>query len=52
VQVDIRDEETEYIKQKLHEWALPRIMRASSAGVAEWYKERLLKSAFEKTEVV
>lgn len=47
VQEDIRSEEMDFIRTKLSEWALPRIMRASSAGVAEWYKERLLRSAFE-----
>lgn len=46
VQGDIRAEELEFIKDKLAEWALPRIMRASSAGLPEWYKKRLLESAF------
>lgn len=46
VQRDVREEETEFIQSKLKEWALPRILRASSAGVPEWYKKRLLESAF------
>lgn len=47
VQQDIRAEEMDFIRDKLAEWALPRIMRASSAGLPEWYKKRLLDSAFE-----
>lgn len=46
VQRDIRDEEREFIQQKLTEWALPRVIRASTGGLPEWYKERLLQSAF------
>lgn len=46
VQGDIRAEELEFIKDKLAEWALPRIMRASSVGLPEWYKKRLLERAF------
>lgn len=37
----------EFVKDKLVEWALPRILRASTAGLPEWYKERLLDSAFQ-----
>lgn len=48
VQVDIAAEELDYIKKTLSDWAVPRILRASTAGLPEWYKERLLKSAFEK----
>lgn len=50
VQRDVREEETEFIEQKLREWALPRILRASSAGIPEWYKKRLLESAFPAAE--
>lgn len=46
IQEDLATEERDFIETKLVEWAMPRIMRASSAGVAEWYKDRLLKSAF------
>lgn len=51
VQQDVREEETDFIQKKLYEWALPRIMRASSAGVPEWYKKRLLESAFPVADV-
>jgi hypothetical protein len=45
-QQDIRDEEIPFIQQKLLEWALPRIIRASTGGLPEWYKKHLLESAF------
>jgi len=45
-QKDIAEEEMDFIKQKLAEWAVPRIIRASTAGLPEWYKRRLLDSAF------
>jgi len=47
VKEDISEEEREYIAKRLLDHALPRILRASTSGMAEWYKERLLKSAFE-----
>jgi ATP-dependent RNA circularization protein (DNA/RNA ligase family) len=46
VQDDIREEETEFIKQKLYEYAVSRIIRGSTAGLPEWYKKRLLEDAF------
>lgn len=46
VQEDVRAEEMDFIKDKLAEFALPRILRASAAGLPEWYKKRLLESAF------
>jgi ATP-dependent RNA circularization protein (DNA/RNA ligase family) len=56
VQSDIRAEELPFIQSKLLEWALPRILRASGHGLPEWYKKRLLESAFspasETTEEV
>lgn len=51
VQRDVREEEADFIQKKLYEWALPRVLRASSAGLPEWYKKRLLESVFtEKTD--
>lgn len=50
VQKDVREEEFEFIKDKLAEWAMPRIIRASSGGLPEWYKEKLLRSAFSSKE--
>lgn len=46
---DILKEEQEFIREKLYEWAAPRIARACVAGLPEWYKEQLLKSAFVDT---
>lgn len=51
VQQDIRAEEMDFIRDKLAEWALPRIMRASAFGLPEWYKKRLLESAFSADQV-
>lgn len=48
VQKDTKEEELEFIKDKLAEYAIPRILRAVSAGLPEWWKERLLKSAFKE----
>lgn len=54
VQADIEAEEKEWVAAKLQEWAFPRILRASTSGLPQWYKERLLKSAFpqEKLDTV
>lgn len=51
VQRDVREEEKDFIQQKLYEYAMPRILRAASAGMPEWYKRRLLESAFEKKDL-
>lgn len=51
IQDDIRAEELEFISGKLTEYALPRIVRASTAGFPEYYKKTLLESAFN-TETV
>lgn len=50
VQRDVAAEEGEYISAKLAEWATPRILRAVTGGLPEWYKKRLLESTFEPTE--
>jgi hypothetical protein len=46
VQQDVRTEEQDFIQQKLLEFALPRVIRASTGGLPEWYKKTLLESAF------
>jgi hypothetical protein len=46
VQSDIKAEEMEFIQQKLVEYAVPRILRASTAGLPDHYKKTLLESAF------
>lgn len=44
---DVLDEETENIKQKLFDWAKGHIIRKSTGGFPEWYKEQLLARQFE-----
>ena len=48
VQKDVEEEEADFVAKKLTEWALPRVVRASSAGLPEWYKKRLVESAFNE----
>lgn len=50
VPADVEKEETEYIKQKLYEWAWPQIRRGVTGGLPEYYKQLLLAKQFE-TEV-
>lgn len=50
IQQDVKAEEKDFIVSKLVEFAMPRIMRASTAGMPEWYKKQLLESAFPVTE--
>lgn len=51
VRRDIQEEEIEYISKKLGEFAISKIARACSAGLPEWYKEQLLRSAFPATKI-
>ena len=51
VQADIRRDSVDEIKEILFKWAWPHIERKSVAGLAEFYKERLAESAFEKETV-
>jgi hypothetical protein len=50
VQQDLLDEEQENIKAALFKWAWPDIKRCSTAGLPEWYKERLARRAFQAEE--
>jgi len=43
---DIEKECAEEIKDRLFRWAYPQIRRIATAGLPEWYKERLLKQQF------
>ena len=45
---DILEECREEIAQKLFNWAWPHIQRGVVAGIAEWYKDQLLKRQFEE----
>jgi len=44
---DIHYECEPEIKEALFWWAWPKIARGTTAGLAEWYKEELLKKQFE-----
>jgi hypothetical protein len=44
---DIEKECSDEIKAKLYDWAWPQLRRSFSRGLAEWYKEQLLKKQFE-----
>ncbi len=46
VPADVAKEETDYIKDKLYEWAWPQIRRGIIGGLPEWYKDRLLERQF------
>lgn len=46
-QRDLIDECAAEIKDKLYEYALPKILRGASAGIPEFYKEKLAKQQFE-----
>jgi hypothetical protein len=47
IQSDIKAEELGFITEKLVEYALPRVLRASTGGFPEYYKKKLMESAFE-----
>lgn len=49
-QRDIEEECEEMIKEKLYKWAKQNILRGSCGGIAEWYKEELMKRQFEPLE--
>lgn len=51
VQQDINTECIDEIKDDLFKWAMPHILRASTRGLAEWYKELLVAKQFEEKEV-
>ena len=48
VHVDIKEECEEEIKQKLFDYAFPKIKRGVIAGLPEWYKKKLMEKQFEK----
>ena len=45
-QKDLTEECAAEIKEKLFEYALPKILRGASAGLAEYYKELLAQQQF------
>jgi hypothetical protein len=42
---DVKEEFEEEIKAKLFAWAWPQISRGITAGMADWYKERLMQGS-------
>ena len=42
---DVKEEFEEEIKAKLFAWAWPQISRGVTAGMADWYKERLMQAS-------
>lgn len=46
---DVRKECEAIIKDKLFDWAWPKIQRGVIAGFPQWYKDSLAKQAFEVT---
>lgn len=46
VPLDIEKEEKDAIMAALYEWAWPKVRRGVTAGLAEWYKEELMKKQF------
>ena len=44
---DLVDEEKETIKNELYAFFIDEILRKATAGFPEWYKEQLLKKAFD-----
>jgi len=52
VHLDLDAECQEEIAARLLAWALPKIKRGGTAGLAEWYKEKLLKEQFNELREV
>lgn len=48
VHQDIEEECGDEIKQHLYNWAIKQILRASTRGFPQWYKERMLEGAFNE----
>lgn len=51
VHKDLGKEEEDSIKESLWKWAIPHITRSSTRGLAEWWKEELLKRQFDENNV-
>ena len=52
VKEDIKDEETEIIKNFLWKEFSGELLRKSTAGLPEWYKKYLLKNSFEQKDKI
>jgi hypothetical protein len=51
VKKDIYEECASEIKETLFAWAWPKIQKATTSGLPEWYKKLLLEESFNETEV-
>jgi hypothetical protein len=51
VKTDIIGECEEEIKQKLWNWAWPKIQKAVASGFPEWYKQLLLEQSFSDLDI-
>lgn len=49
-QADIEKECADEIKEALFKWAFPQVRRGVTAGIAEWYKDELVKLQFNRAE--
>jgi len=47
VKEDVERECKEEMLEALYKWAAPKVLRAVTAGLPEWYKQRLLNQQFE-----
>lgn len=50
IQEDVATEEKEWIQEKLWETFRDQVIRGVTIGFPEWYKQRLLESAFEEEQ--
>lgn len=50
VRTDIKKECTDEIKDALYNYAIDNILRGVTAGLPEWYKNKLLETQFEETQ--
>jgi hypothetical protein len=50
VNLDIRDECAEEIKQMLFDWAWNKVSRKFAAGLPQWYQNELIKQQFNQAE--
>jgi hypothetical protein len=50
VQGDLKEECAESIMQDLFVWAWPKLQRAVTRGLPEWYKDQLLQQQFEQSQ--
>jgi hypothetical protein len=50
LELDLEKEIVDDMSKKLVQWAMPKVVRGVKAGMAEWYKEKLVKDQFNDSE--